>query len=68
MSDEKITIHIDSAEQDPDIPQIDRCPDHHTLQPEIGYIERWGFAGVGCGIYSYCGECGRMLSKTQDHE
>ena len=64
MSDEKITIHIDSAEQDPDIPQIDRCPDHPTLQPEIGY----GLTGGGCGIYSYCGECGRMLAKTQDHE
>ena len=38
------------------------CPDHPTLQPEIGY----GLAGCGYGIYSYCGECGRMLSKTQD--
>ena len=64
MSDEKITIHIHSAEQDPDIPQIDRCPDHPNLQPEMGY----GMAGGGMGVYLYCGECGQMLSKTQDHE
>jgi hypothetical protein len=61
MSDEpKISIHIDSSEIDPEIPQTDRCPDHPSLEPEMGF----GLAGGGYGVYTYC----RMLSKTQTEE
>ena len=63
MSDD-IKIHIDSSEIDPAIPQTDRCPDHPKLEPETGF----GMAGGGYGVYTYCGECGRMLSKTQTEE
>jgi hypothetical protein len=67
MSEEKkITIHIDSSEQDPKIP--DRTP---AACPNCSAgPEKWemgfGLAGGGYGPYQYCGSCGTMLSKTQE--
>jgi hypothetical protein len=66
MSDDDKTgiIHIARAEQDPNIPNVDRCPDHPTLEPESGF----GMAGGGMGVYTYCPECMKILSKTQIHD
>jgi hypothetical protein len=65
VADDKIVLFIDSATQDPSIPEHSsgRCPEH-DVEPEIGY----GLEGGGCGVYEYCPVCGRMLSKTQDEE
>lgn len=62
--DKDFTFYVDSSEQDPNIPDVDRCPDHPNVEPEMGY----GMAGGGMGAYSFCPECGKVLSKTQDHE
>jgi len=59
------TILIDGVEQT--VPEMDeglRCPDHPALEPEVGF----GLAGGGYGAYTYCSECGRILSKMQEHE
>lgn len=61
---DKPLIHIDLSEIDPAIPQTDRCPDHPGLEPALGF----GLAGGGYGVYTYCSECGKMLSKTQVEE
>lgn len=57
------TIHIDLAEQDPDLPrQCTRtdCPGERGW--EVGY----GMAGGGMGVYSYCNLCEQVVDKTQD--
>lgn len=61
----KISIHIDSATQDPAIPSsgpddCQKCKVPH----EVGF----GLAGGGYGAYTYCPQCGDMLSKTQCDE
>jgi hypothetical protein len=64
---EKTTVLIDSAIQSPEIPPLDqsiKCPDHPQAQSEIAF----GLAGGGYGIYSYCPECSRILSKDQEEE
>ena len=61
LPDDVEIFHTARKEIDTAIPQVDRCPDHPGLIPEIGY----GLAGGGMGVYSYCGECGRVISKTQ---
>lgn len=65
MSDDKIHVHIDAAEQRADIPEIgpDKCP-KCNVEAESGF----GLAGGGYGVYTYCPQCGAMLSKTQVHE
>lgn len=64
MSTDKITILIDGAEQTvPEMNDSLLCPDHLQVEPEIGF----GLAGGEYGAYTYCPECGRVLSKTQDH-
>jgi hypothetical protein len=64
MTDEKpFTVLIDSAEQTvPEMDQSIRCPDHPDLEPKMQY----GLAGGGIGMYTYCDECGKILSKSQD--
>ena len=64
MTDKKdeMLFHIDSSVQDPNIPDTDKCPDHPDAIPEMGY----GMAGGGVGVYSFCPECGKLLSKSQD--
>lgn len=67
MSDDKLSIHIDSVEQHPDVPSIKdggNCPDHPNYEPEIHY----GMAGGGVGVYTYCPQCGRILGKDQEIE
>lgn len=61
---DEMFFHADSKEQDPSIPNLDHCPDHPNAIPEMGY----GMAGGGMGPYSFCPECGKMLSKSQDEE
>lgn len=61
MADE-IKVHIDSATQDPDLPE--NCPDECPkckVPAEHGY----GMAGGGMGVYTYCPKCGDMLGKVQ---
>lgn len=62
MSDEPKIIHISRRHKDPLIPDAmpDECPKCH-VPPEIGF----GLAGGGMGVYSYCPNCGDMLSKTE---
>lgn len=67
MTDEKFFAHLDYSDQDPKIPDLDqsiRCPDHPNTEPEDGY----GLGGGGIGIYTFCPECGKILSKMQDPE
>lgn len=59
--DDDVFVHTSPKEYKGD--QIERCPVHPELIPEMGY----GLAGGGIGPYSYCPQCGRVLSKSQDH-
>lgn len=61
MSD-KVSIHIDGAQQDPGLP--DTCP---AVCPTCGTDAEMGFglAGGGYGAYSYCPNCEKMLGKVQ---
>lgn len=63
MADE-LKVHIDMAKQDPTIPEVgpDECP-----KCRVPYEVGFGLAGGGYGAYTYCPECGGMLSKTQEH-
>ena len=58
---DKPVVHIDYKDQDPNIPDVDKCP-KCNVYGESGY----GLAGGGIGVYTYCPECGMILSKTQD--
>lgn len=62
---DKLSIHIDPSEQDPSIPDQgpDKCP-KCNVRAESGF----GMAGGGYGVYTYCPNCGDMLSKTQVEE
>lgn len=60
-----MTIFVDLADKEDRIPEFNqdiKCPEHPDLDPETGY----GMAGGGMGIYSFCGECDTILSKTID--
>lgn len=65
MSDDKIHVHIDIAHQDPSILETgpDMCP-KCKVEAESGF----GLAGGGYGVYTYCPQCGDMLSKIQIDE
>lgn len=60
---EKVSIHIDAAHKRDDLPDIgpDTCPDCRVPY-EVGF----GLAGGGYGAYTYCPECGKLLSKTEE--
>lgn len=61
--DTKYFAHIDASEIREDLrdgPAV--CPDHPNVEPEVGF----GLAGGGYGPYTYCGQCGKLLSKQQD--
>lgn len=62
MSDDKIHVHIDSSKIREDVPQTDYCPKCGTKDLEAGF----GLAGGGFGPYMYCGQCGVVVSKSQD--
>lgn len=59
----ELKIHIDSSKQDSSIPEVgpDQCPKCKVLY-EVGF----GMAGGGYGAYTFCPQCGDMLSKTQE--
>jgi len=58
---DEVGVHLDPSEYKG--PQTGRCSKHPEAIPEMGY----GLAGGGIGAYSYCPECGTVLSKSQDH-
>ena len=62
-NEKKITVHTDSAGQDPLLGTTgpDHCPDC-----EVAYEVGFGMAGGGMGVYTYCPQCGKLLSKTQE--
>lgn len=62
MADET-TVHLDFAKQDSEIPERgpDECP-KCAVRYEVGF----GLAGGGYGPYTYCPQCGDLLSKTQE--
>lgn len=62
MSDDKSRIHIDPRERT--TPDVDVCPDHPDVEPEVGF----GLAGGGYGSYTYCPVCYRVLTKTMEHD
>lgn len=58
---------INSADKRPDLPEHDlrvRCVDHPRAEVRDGF----GLAGGGFGVYTYCGQCGRVLTKTAAEE
>lgn len=60
----KVGVHLDFTEKRSDLPDHDpgvRCSDHPSAPPEDGF----GMAGGGFGIYTYCPECGRVLTKSE---
>lgn len=61
MSD-KVSVHIDSSEQDKDLPNNipDECP-----KCKVPAEQGFGMAGGGMGVYSFCPKCGQMLGKVQ---
>ena len=61
LPDDVEIFHVARKEIDPTIPQAYRCPEHPDLEPEAGF----GLAGGGYGVYTYCRECGRIISKIQ---
>lgn len=60
--DDKVIVHLDSATQHEDVPEVgpEACPDCH-VPAEDGF----GLAGGGYGVYTYCPQCYRILSKVQ---
>lgn len=60
-NDDDVHVHLDYSKDQ--TPQVERCPKHPEVVPEMGY----GLAGGGIGVYSYCPVCGSVLNKTQDH-
>lgn len=62
MADE-VKVHLDMAGQNPAIPEAgpDDCP-----KCKVPYEVGFGLAGGGYGAYTYCPQCGGMLSKTQE--
>lgn len=59
---DKISVHIDSSEQRPDVldHQVENCP---TCGATV--IDGFGLAGGGMGIYGYCPKCERVVWKCQ---
>jgi hypothetical protein len=65
-----IDIHIDPAEQDPDVPKPGeyapcKNPD---CNPDKYWTPGYGMAGGGMGIYTFCDLCERVVDKVQDHD
>jgi len=60
--DKEILVHLDSSEQHENVPEQgpDICPDC-KIPAEGGF----GLAGGGYGVYNYCPQCFRILSKVQ---
>lgn len=61
----KTVVHTDTSEVHQGIGQYNqslKCPEHPEAPVEDGY----GMAGGGFGVYNYCSECGRVLSKSPD--
>lgn len=57
--------HLDMAEKNEDLPDVGaakRCCDNPKR--EMGY----GMAGGGMGVYEYCDNCGKVVSKTEDQD
>lgn len=55
---------IDSATKRANLPELDvkvRCSDHPAAAPLDGF----GLAGGGFGAYTYCSECGKVLTKSE---
>lgn len=63
MTEKPIQIHIDSSEQHVPETGPDECPEC-KVQAESGF----GLAGGGYGVYMYCPQCYKILSKTQVDE
>lgn len=64
---DELLVHLDSSERDPALPELDQiqaCPDHPQAEPLLGY----GLGGGGVGPYTFCSECGKILSKSEDPE
>lgn len=63
----KTTVLVDSSRVREDVQGFDqgvKCPDHPGGSVETGF----GLAGGGFGPYTYCNECGRVLTKANDME
>lgn len=64
MPEDEIHVHIDSSEQDKDIPEVQPtvCPKCTGSNFDMGF----GLAGGGFGPYTYCVDCGAVVHKTQE--
>lgn len=65
--DEPIIMVIDPSNKRDGLPEYDpavRCPAH----PDIPACHGFGLAGGGVGVYSYCEECGLVLTKSLTEE
>jgi len=61
--EKKITIHLDSATQDPSVPnhQVEQCPWCGSKDLLDGY----GMMGGGIGVWQVCNTCNKLASKVQ---
>jgi len=59
MEDKMVT----TVENTPEFDQSIKCPD---CKPGDYIIEGYGLLGGGIGPYTMCGNCGLLLSKSQD--
>jgi len=49
------------------MPEFDeslKCPQHPKAKVQVGF----GLAGGGYGSYTYCEQCAKVLSKSQDND
>lgn len=63
----KVTGFVDSSDIHQGIGPYDesvKCPDHPSVDAESYY----GMGGGGCGVYTFCPECGKILTKSNDPE
>ena len=60
---DEVHVHIDSSKQHDDVPEFgpDFCP-----ECKVATEQGFGLAGGGYGVYTYCPQCGKILSKTQE--
>lgn len=65
MSKDDFAVHVDSGEKRADIPEFQDGP-----CPFCGgeQATSYGLAGGGFGVYTYCGECQRVTSKSIEDE
>jgi len=54
---------VTTVENTPEFDQSIKCP---TCKPDDYIIEGYGMIGGGIGPYTMCGNCGVLLSKSQD--